>query len=398
MTELPATTRSARRFGAFIGLAVGVAGAFGLALWMMLSPTREQLLEQGLKESRRDPAVAERTLGRVLRMSGGRDQNAQIALCRLMVRRQAFVEARELFAKLDLVACRPDLLLALGRDGLKTEFREESWATLEEATRRGSRESVTACELLIADYGEWGQRQKQVAVATRLTELQPDNPRNCVVLVELLTSNGLEAENETAIRAGLRREFPVEVRRTLQHSLVQQLVNQGDAPTARIELAELYRLDGASPRARGLEVYLCRLDGNLDRALEIVNAIVDEAPRLPFPRFTRGVVLLDLRRFAEAASDLEQVIALQPMDAPARFKLSEAYRGLGREELAAENRQAAERIVSRQKQISTLLNSREQDPTNPQTYKDLAAIYEAMGDTQAAANWHKWTARVDRRK
>lgn len=375
-------------------MGLGVAGAVGLALWMMLSPTRDQLLEQGLKESRRDPVVAERTLGRVLRMSGGRDQNAQIALCRLMVRRQAFVEARELFAKLDLVACRPDLLLALGRDGLNTEFREESWAALEEATRRGLRESVVACELLIADYGEWGQRQKQVGVATRLTELQPDNPRNWVVLVELLTSSGLEAENEAAIRAALRREFPVEVRRTLQHSLVQQFVNQGDAKTARTELTELVRLEGESPRARGLEVYLCRLDGNLDRALEIVNAIVDEAPRLPFPRFTRGVVLLDLRRFEEAASDLEQVIALQPMDAPARFKLSEAYRGLGREELAAQHRQTAERIVSRQKQISTLLNSREQDPTNPQTYKDLAAIYEAMGDTQAAANWHKWASRL----
>lgn len=376
-----------------MGLGVGVAGTVAFALWMMLSPTRDQLLEQGLKESRRDPVVAERTLGRVLRMSGGRDQNARIALCRLLVRRHAFVQARELLAKLDLAACRPDLLLALGRDGLKTEFREESWAALEEAARRNARESVLACELLIADYGEWGQRQKQVAVATRLTELQPDNPRNWVVLVELLTSSGLEAENEAAIRAALRREFPVEARRTLQHSLVQQLVNQGDAKTARTELAELVRLEGATLRTRGLEVYLCRLEGNLDRALEIVNAIVDEAPRLPFPRFTRGVVLLDLRRFEEAASDLEQVIALQPMDAPARFKLSEAYRGLGREELAAQHRQTAEQIVSRQKQISTLLNSREQDPTNPQTYKDLAAIYEAMGDTQAAANWHKWAAR-----
>lgn len=377
-----------------MGLGVGVAGTVAFALWMMLSPTRDQLLEQGLKEARRDPVVAERTLGRVLRMSGGRDQNALIALCRLLVRRHAFVQARELLAKLDLAACRPDLLLALGRDGLKTEFREESWAALEEAARRDSRESVLACELLIADYGEWGQRQKQVAVATRLTELQPDNPRNWVVLVELLTSSGLEAENEAAIRAALRREFPVEARRTLQHSLVQQLVNQGDAKTARTELAELVRLEGATLRTRGLEVYLCRLEGNLDRALEIVNAIVDEAPRLPFPRFTRGVVLLDLRRFEEAASDLEQVIVLQPMDAPARFKLSEAYRGLGREELAAQHRQTAEQIVSRQKQISTLLNSREQDPTNPQTYKDLAAIYEAMGDTQAAANWHKWAARL----
>ncbi|MBS0203447.1 MAG: tetratricopeptide repeat protein [Planctomycetes bacterium] len=392
MNELRARARWQPLLGVLCGLVITCV--IGTGLWLMFSPTRDQLLEQGLRESRRDPVAAERTLRRVVRLSGGRDHQAKIALCRLMVRRNALTDAKAMFAKLDLSTCRPDLLLALGRDGLKTGFRTESLAALEETARRDSRESALACDLLLADYGEWGQRQKQLDAATRLTELQPENPRSWGARVEILTTMGLEIESVEAIRAARRHGLPAEALQSLQYTLVQQLVNLGDATTARKELAELISQEGASARARGLEVYLCRLEGDLDRALEIVTTIVDEAPDLPFPRFTRGVVLLDLRRFDEAARDLERVAAAQPLDAPARFKLSEAYRGLGRDKLATKYRQQASDIVNKQKQISALLKSREENPVDPATYQTLAAVHEELGDAQAAAVWRKWADRV----
>jgi tetratricopeptide (TPR) repeat protein len=363
--------------------------------WYLLRSTPEQLLERGLAESDHDPVAAAHLFQRAVNAAAGRDYpDAQIALCRLLLRRNSRQEASSLFTAINCQECRTDLLLGFGRDALRMEQRPEGLAALESVARRDVRERLVALELLMSDYQEWGQRQKQLQIAESLTEMQPQNPQRWSDLIELQTSMARESECVATIQRALQQDFPVEFLSHLQNSLVQQLVNQGDVRGARRELENLRKLESDSLRVRGSEVYVCRLEGDLEKSLQIVTTIVDDAPDLPFPRFTRGVVLLDLRRFNDAKDDLERVIAAQPFNAPAQFKISEAYRGLGKEDLAAKHQRLASEIAGKQIRITSLLKQRDEDPYDPMIYRELEKLHRELGDSEAARHWHRWGVRV----
>ncbi len=101
-----------------------------------------------------------------------------------------------------------------------------------------------------------------------------------------------------------------------------------------------------------------------------------------------------IRTTLEAAKELEPTIAAEPFNAPARFKLSDEYRGLGRDVPAAEQRRAASEIVDRQKRISALLKAREDNPRDPSVYQELEQLHRELGNIEAARMWQRWAARV----
>ena len=398
MTDVHATSLRINRgtplvsFCAVVGMIVIAA-----ICWRLLRSTPEQLLERGLTESEHDPLAAAHLFHRAVNAAGGNYPDAQIALCRLLLRRDSVQEVTLLVSAINCQECRTDLLLGFVRDALRMEQRPEGLAALESVARRGSRESLVALELLMSDYKEWGQLQQQLRIAESLTAMQPQNPQRWADLIKLQSNTVREPECIATIQRALKQDFPAEFRSHLQNSLVQQLVNQGDAKEARRELEKLRKLESDSFRVRGSDVYVCRLEGDLEKSLQIVTRIVVDAPELPFPRFTRGIVLLDLRHFKEAKEDLERVIALQPENAPAHFKLSEAYRGLRNDVLAAKHQRLASEIADKQIRMTTLLKQRDEDPYDPKIYREMEQLHSESGEHEASRNWHRWAVRVTRR-
>ena len=260
--------------------------------------------------------------------------------------------------------------------------------------RSDNRESVTVLEHHLADYRELGQRGKQLETAAALLQLDPESPKRWADLLELQSSMARDSDCLTTIRQALQHDFPAEFRGYLRNSLVQQLVNGGDVLAARRELEELRKQEGDSTRVCGLDVYVSRLEGDLEKSLQIVTRIVDDAPDLPFPRFTRGIIHLDLRKFKEAIEDLKAVVAAQQFNGPAHFKLSEAYRALGRDELATAHRQTASEIAGRQVRVSLLLKQREANPDDRRICDELAQLHRDLGQLDAAKMWKGRATRI----
>lgn len=362
--------------------------------WWLLRPSAEQLLDRGVAEMRRDPVAGERWLRQAIAIRGGDFAEAEITLCRLLLRRGAWRETESEFDRINIAGCSSEQLLSFGREALPTRSRSRGLTALEAVRARTDRDAVAALELLAADYQLWGQRALLIGVSRRLTLLQPDNPKYRAALIEHLMNFGRQSECLEAIRDALRHGFSVDQRRSLQNLLVQQLIDQGDTSAARREWNVFRNLEGESIRLRGQEVYLCRLEGRLDQAIQIATSITEEAPDLIFAHFTRGIVLLDFRRFEEAARELERTIAAQPFNAQARFKLSEACRGLGRDEEAAEHRKIAAEIVDKQKRISALLKMREEGRHDEQLYQELQQLSRDLGDEATANIWARWVNRV----
>lgn len=301
-------------------------------------------------------------------------------------------------ATVDLQTCRPDLLLAFGREVLEQGHRAEAHRILEALSQRSGRESITALELLQSDCQDWGQDDKAVAIATELTQREPQNPQFWSCLIQLLARLGRDADCVSAIRAAQKTDLSQQARLESQDVLVSRLINLGDIPGVRSELARLRQAEGESVRVQGHQVYLSRLEGKLDQALETISQLVSSLSRRgsvpPFAYFTRGVIYLDLRRFEESAEDLKRVVAVEPFNAPAHFKLSEVYRGLGQDRLALDHRNIAADIAEKQKRISALLKQRQTDPRNEMLYLELAQLHRDLGDLESAGRWQQWVTRI----
>jgi tetratricopeptide (TPR) repeat protein len=68
-------------------------------------------------------------------------------------------------------------------------------------------------------------------------------------------------------------------------------------------------------------------EGDSERALATYQRVLDERPRHPAALFNRALVLLELSRFDDAVSDLEDLIEVEGGSAETLAVLSEAYLG-----------------------------------------------------------------------
>ena len=80
---------------------------------------------------------------------------------------------------------------------------------------------------------------------------------------------------------------------------------------------------------------------DLNRGLEIANRAVELAPDRPEYRDTRGQILTKLKRWQEAALDLEYAVNGLTETAQTHQSLANVYEQLGNRELAAAHRQSA---------------------------------------------------------
>ncbi len=372
------------------------AGSF--VTWSSLRSTPEQLLQQGLTALPRDAVRAEHLIRRALDAKRGKYPDAEISLCRLLARRGAWVEAVTLLDTVKLPFCRPDLLLAFGQAALEEGHRAAAHRTLDALSKLSVPESITALELLVNDYEEWGQIEQSLTAARELTRCEPQNPARWSSLIQLLVHAGRDSECVEVIRAALQTELPPKHRLEAQNALVLRLINLGDIPGLRSELTKLKQAEGDSIRVQGHHVYLYRLEGKQDQALATISKLIatlSQQGAVPqFAYFTRGVIYLDLRRYTEAAQDFQRTIAAEPLNAPAHFKLSEVYRGLGQDEQAVKHRNIAAGIVEKQKRISALLKQRQTNPRDANLYLELAGLNRDLGNFEAAHKWQQWSVRV----
>lgn len=387
--------RKRRRNGLILALAL--AGGIA-ALWTWKRSTPEHLLERGLVAARRDPAAGERLVRRALENAGGEYPDAELALS---VIRGAREEQTPASSRVSFESCRSDILLAYSRAALESGQQREARLALEVVRGRGTRASVQALERLIVIFADSGSPDELIAAARDLTRLEPANPRSWRLLIDTL-GNQVRHEPECldAIRRALEQDLPDAWRDQFKYRLVGQLIVCGDAAEARRRWEELARKNGESLKMQLYEIDILRLEGKLDEALESMNAVFQtalSAPDSPLDRgqahFSRGVIYLDMVRFEEARDDLEQAIAADPANASARFKLSEALRGLGLLDDARRQREIAIALGEKKDRVERLTKAAAHPGDAGRACEELAELFEEFGDVAAARVWRNRAAK-----
>ncbi len=134
----------------------------------------------------------------------------------------------------------------------------------------------------------------------------------------------------------------------------------------------------AMPRSlllRNLLGVALQRSGNVDAAIEVLDALLADKPEFADAHLNRGVALRDAGRLADAAAAYEKSLALNPQNALASYNLANVYKDLGEFDRAATSYEQAISLA----------------PDFPQAHRNLAAIREyEPGDPHLAQMESAW--------
>lgn len=160
----------------------------------------------------------------------------------------------------------------------------------------------------------------------------------------------------------------------------------------------MQKSEGDNPSLVRTQIELCRRDGRSVEALQLLNRVFPKISDHSTSYLQRGQVFLALRRFDEAARDLERYLRVNPFDGTAEDKLSEAYRGMGDTKQADEHHERAERLNAIRATIRDIVRQRAANPPNPAPCFQLAALSRDLGEEAAARLWEERALALERAK
>ena len=177
----------------------------------------------------------------------------------------------------------------------------------------------------------------------------------------------------------LERKPSERQRLSIRVEMVGQLIEAGDLAAARVEMDSLLAHPATAEAVRMKDAYLLRLEGRLDEALAQADVVLARSPDPAPALMLRGILQLDLGRFAEAADDLSRAVKLQPYNKEARYKLAQAYLKLDRPDDAAKEREASQKLTDAEIEILALEPKLRQNRSDLELRDRLAKLYRQVG-------------------
>lgn len=190
--------------------------------------------------------------------------------------------------------------------------------------------------------GETEQSQRFALLETGL-KYEPTNIDLLVRLVRFARPQGPSADKPRELLQAMLARGQASL--SLNLVLGMDAFERGKLDQARQYLDQAYRLDPTGPAlANNLAWVLAHSDPpELDRALSIMNTLIERHPQDPRFRETRGHVLAKLGRWTEAITDLHAALPSHVNDRTLHKTLAEAYRQTGNGEMAAQHQKLADR-------------------------------------------------------
>jgi len=112
-------------------------------------------------------------------------------------------------------------------------------------------------------------------------------------------------------------------------NVARALIQEGETEAAKPYLAKALAINSSLARIHFFAALVQKADGHYDEALASLARVVAQYPRDRVAQNQIGRLLFLQRRYAEAITALEKVLAIDPEDVQAHYTLMLAYRGLG---------------------------------------------------------------------
>ena len=184
----------------------------------------------------------------------------------------------------------------------------------------------------------------RLALLERGLSYDPNSPALLDRLADAVRTGGPEVDR---VRSVLQAQLTDgKATPTTHFVLGLDAFSRGRGDEARLHWEQAFRLDPGMPIvANNLAWVLAHADPpDLTRALELADRAVQRQPNNLHFRGTRGVVLMKLRRWPEALTDLEAELAGNPDRVETHLALAQVYENLGSPELTSRHRDRAKAV------------------------------------------------------
>ena len=343
-----------------------------------------RLFDEAQAEFSSHPERAEMLLERSVAAAGGDFPEAQLLHCRALGAIDRWDAALRAFRQIEKPSrCEPRQLLSLAQEAEQAGVAPLVLMALEAADRKGPEQAAVLKRriLLMLQDGASGE---VLELCRRLERLDPDDPFPWEAEGRILQHTKRPLGAVRAFREALKRKPDERQRLAIRLELASQLMDAGELAAARVEIDRLLAHPAAAIAARNKDVYLLRLEGRTAEALDQINRILADAPGWAPAHMMRGILLLDLQRYGEAADDLSRAVAAQPFNREARYKLAQAYARLKQPEKAARELEASRKLTETEIEIQSLESQLRRNRSDGKLADRLVELYEQVGRSQDA--------------
>jgi predicted Zn-dependent protease len=170
-------------------------------------------------------------------------------------------------------------------------------------------------------------------------------PANPALLMRLWAFSEMAGPQATEARGLLHQQLALGQNTAVAHFILGTTAWQaGQGEEAKLHLEQAYKLGPKLPVVGNNLAWVLadRSPPQLDRALELIDAVLANSPANPRYRGTRGYVLSKLGRWKDAITDLEASLARPDVEAETHELLAEAYTKLGDASMAKQHQQLSQ--------------------------------------------------------
>jgi tetratricopeptide (TPR) repeat protein len=245
-----------------------------------------------------------------------------------------------------------EIRLQMGEAALLLEEYEEAVRILQEGLSLQDspayRQALALVLIHWADSLLEKSDQNAIAAFQLLAVAVEQNPNEFTLFDRILSL--LRQQNDTSIQAEafLKRNIVDGKAVGLSHLILgTHLLEQQEPDQAGLHLEQAFQvLPNAAIVANNLA--WCLVKGETkdpERALVLIDQVIARDPDFAEYYDTRGHILLELKRWKEAAAALEKALSGIPPNSATHLGLSDAYRNLGMTEISDEHRRRAEQLA-----------------------------------------------------
>ena len=369
------TKKKNSRLWLWLLLAAVIVGA--IFYWRQGSAQR--LFEAAKAEFQANPERAEKLLEQSVIAAGGSYPEAQLLRCRALGATNHWQEALGLFSLIEEPAqCDARELLLLAEEAEHAGVDALALLALSAADRPGPKQAVILKRRIGLELKE-GSIGDMLDHCKRLEQLAPEDPFPWQLEGQLMQRRKEPIAAARAFLEALKRKPSERQQLSIRVEMVGQLIEAGDLAAARVEMDSLLGHPATAEAVRLKDAYLLRLEGRLDEALAQADVVLAHSPDPTPALMLRGILQLDLGRYAEAADDLSRAVKLQPYNKEARYKLAQAYLKLDRPNDAAQQLEASQKLTDAEIEILALEPKLRQNRSDPELRDRLAKLYRQVG-------------------
>lgn len=363
--------------GCLCGIAIGGFGWYFGRPYFYVSQARRLLLK--------DPAAAALVLEQEVLSTSGSFPEAEVLWSHALLRSGRWVEAVGAFSQIKSPEnAAPASLLALANDAVESKVNSLARVTLE-SVRAGTPERLKAVELLISLAENDGDFSKVLVLADELDQMVgvhgKSNLSRAYAFEQMMNLPAAADAYERALDDTIAVAEQEKILRTLVKICIQ-LARAEDARSYMMRLNAINKSD-RSVSDKLSEARLRRLEGDITGAMKVIEEISTTSIMPPEVLEFRAALSIDRRDYSAAIDDLQQVLAAQPLNKQAHYRIAQALVKCGRTAEATVHMSENRRLLALSNRIVSL--QMKSNRTSEETEELIDALEKSGMESTAAA-------------